>query len=236
MQNVTKAQFQRIQPDGTLVGAPLWVLFNPTEYTLNKGMQFAEVGIPGLDAPIIQFVRGQSETLTLDLFFDTTEKGTGTGNVTAVTIETDKFYQLLKIDGERHAPTILYFSWGDLSFPGSSFSATYASQKREHGFKCLVESVRQRFTLFSPRGIPLRAVLTVNLKEYKTLQEQIAQLNLRSADQTKAHIVQEGETLAQIAAREYDDPREWRTIARYNGLTDPLALEPGMVLRLPPTE
>ena len=39
-------------------------------------MQFAEVAIPGLDAPIIQFVRGQSETLTLDLFFDSTEKGT----------------------------------------------------------------------------------------------------------------------------------------------------------------
>jgi nucleoid-associated protein YgaU len=188
-----------------------------------------------LDSPIIQFVNGQSETLTLDLFFDTTESGTGTSAV-SVTSETDKFYQLLRIDSERHAPAILFFSWGDRKFPGSQFSGGYSSQSRAYGFKCIVESIRQRFTLFNPNGVPLRATLTVTLKEYKTLQDQITQLNLQSADQTKAHVVQEGETLAQIAAESYEDPKVWRVIADFNGLTDPLALTPGMVLQLPPTE
>jgi hypothetical protein len=53
------------------------VQFNPTEYTLNKGAQIAEIGIPGLDSPLLQFIRGQNERLTLELFFDTTAEGMG---------------------------------------------------------------------------------------------------------------------------------------------------------------
>jgi len=67
-----KATFQIVNTDGSL-GSPLSVSFNPTEYTLNKGAQIAEVAIPGLDSPILQFVRGQTETLSVDLFFDSTE-------------------------------------------------------------------------------------------------------------------------------------------------------------------
>ncbi len=234
-QSALKAEFQRIDPaTDASIGDPLEVQFNPTEFTLNKTMQYAEVAIPGLDAPIIQFVRGQSETLTLDLFFDSTEAGTGT-SAEAVTTETDKFYQLLKIDSHKHAPAVLYFKWGDRQFPGGHLTDAYSSQKRP-GFRCVVESVRQRYTLFNPFGVPLRAVLTVSLKEYKTLQRQISELNLMSADQTKARVVQVGETLAQIAAEAYSDPRAWRDIAQFNDITDPLAIQPGMVLHLPPTE
>ena len=45
--------------------------------------------IPGLDSPLQQFVRGQAEKLTLDLFFDTTDTGMGAG-ATSVTTETDR--------------------------------------------------------------------------------------------------------------------------------------------------
>src|SRR3546814_13181676 len=51
------------------------VQFNPETYRLNKGAQIAEIGVYGIDSPILQFVRGQNETLTLDLFFDSTEDG-----------------------------------------------------------------------------------------------------------------------------------------------------------------
>jgi len=68
-----KAYIQRLKPDGSMDGAPFPVQFNPTEYTLSKGAQIAEIPVPGLDQPILQFVRGQTETMSLDLFFDTTE-------------------------------------------------------------------------------------------------------------------------------------------------------------------
>ena len=55
------------------------VQYNPTELSWDKGAQLAEITIPGLDAPLQQFVRGQAEKLTLELFFDTTDHGMGKG-------------------------------------------------------------------------------------------------------------------------------------------------------------
>jgi len=93
--------------------------------------------------------------------------------------------------------------------------------------------VRQRFTLFNPNGVPLRATLTVSLKEYKTLSEQLAELNLLSPDHTHAHVMQQGETLAHIAATAYNDPTKWRAIADENAILDPLDITPGKMLQIP---
>lgn len=217
------ATFTRLDRYGREVEPALEVQFNPTEYTLNKGNQIAEVPIPGLDSPILQFVRGQTETLTMDLFFDSTDGGFD-GNATPVTLRTDKFYKLIKIESDTHAPPILLVAWGGLWFPGDS----------RMRFKCVVESVRQRYTLFSDEGVPLRATLTVTLKEYKTLTQQLYELNLMSADHTKAHLVQEGDTLSDVAFKAYGDPAAWRVVAAANRLDDPLDLEVGAILRLPP--
>jgi nucleoid-associated protein YgaU len=231
MITIRKARFQRLGKDGKPTGSPLKVQFNPTEYTLTKNSQFAEVPIPGLDSPILQFVRGQTETLSLDLFFDSTEKGTG-DNADPVTKLTDEFYQLIKIESSTHAPAVLLFTWGDETFPGHRGYSTLGGQGR-NGFKCVVESVKQRFTMFSPKGVPLRAVLSVSLKEYKTLSDQIAELKLKSADHTRTHVVERGEILPRIAFDVYGDPEDWRVIAEYNGLDDPVYLQPGVILEIP---
>jgi nucleoid-associated protein YgaU len=149
-----------------------------------------------------------------------------------VTTQTDRIYQLVKIEPTRHAPPLCTFLW-NASFPGADLSANLGNQLR-NGFRCVVESVRQRFTLFSPEGVPLRAVLSVTLREYKTLDEQLEQLNLSSPDRTHSHLVQRGETLAAIAARHYRRPGEWRRIADANGLDDPRRLDPGALLTVPP--
>jgi hypothetical protein len=227
-----KATFQRFDQSGKL-GAALPVRFNPTEYTLSKGAQFAEVQIPGLDSPILQFVHGQTETLSLDLFFDTTEFGID-DEATSVTTLTDQFYSMIKIDGTTHAPPICFFAWGS-EFPGQrTYSAMGTGSQQRNGFKCIVDSVRQRFTLFSPQGTPLRATLTVQLKEYKTLADQIAQINPQSADHSHTHLVQAGETLAQIAAGVFNDPTQWRAIATANNILDPLDLQPAKMLTISP--
>jgi Contractile injection system tube protein len=217
-----KAKFQRLnQYFG--VEKEIDVQFNPTEYTLNKGVQIAEIPIPGLDMPILQFVRGQTETLSLDLFFDVTESGTGENNFVGVTVKTDEFYKLIKIDPATHAPPVCRFCWGEFWFAGN----------RIMGMECVVESVRQRFTLFNPDGYPLRAVLTVSLKEYKTLEDQINETPFSSPDRTHSWVVRRGDTLGRIAAAKYDDPRLWRAIADENKILDPLDLKPGVILKIP---
>ncbi len=215
-------------------------------------VQLAEIAIPGLDTPLQQFVRGQTEKLNLELYFDTTEYGMGS-EATSVTTLTDQIYQLTKIEPTRHAPPICTFIWSD-KFPGSSIGAaagTAASaaagnavagsgaglgNQRRNGFRCIVESIKQKFTLFSPEGIPLRATLTVTLREYKTLDEQLQQLNLSSPDRTHSHVVQRGETLSAIAARYYNRSGAWRPIADENGIEDPRRLATGLLLRIPPIQ
>ena len=196
--------------------SPITVQFNPTEYTLNKTAQIAEIGIPGIDSPILQFVRGQNEKLTLDLFFDTTDGGMG-DEATDVTEQTKAIYQLVKIQSKSHALPRITFHWG------TSLS-----------FRAIVESVQQRFTLFSPTGIPLRATLSVTFREYKTLEEQIAELNLQTADHTMSYIVRAGDTLSKIAAEQYSDATQWRAIADANPGVNPRRPQPGTTLVIPP--
>lgn len=224
--------FQRVTPKGANDGDPLKVKINPTEVMYEKAVQLAEIGIPGLDSPILQFVRGQSETVSLELFFDTTDKGMAGDKVQPVTEETDQFYQLIKIDRETHAPPILQVSWGEANQSGTHMSGNFASQNRT-AFQCVVESVQQRFTLFSPEGTPLRATLSVKLKEFYPLDEQIQKINFRSGDRTRSWIVKSGDTLSGIAGELYSDPGKWRPIADHNQLEDPLRIEPGLVLQIP---
>ena len=208
------------KPDGAL-DQFIDVQFNPTEYTRTKGAQIAEIGIYGIDSPILQFVRGQNEKLTLDLFFDTTKSGGGMGeSAQSVARLTDPFYQLCKIQPKMHAPPRIRLTWGDAL-----------------SFKAIVESVQQKFTLFNPKGIPLRATLSVSFREYKTLEEQLAQLKLESSDHSKSWIVQRGDTMSRIAAAQYGDPGLWRVIADANpGAISPRRPRPGQELIIPPLD
>jgi nucleoid-associated protein YgaU len=207
------------------------VQFNPGELTLDRSVKLAEVGIPGLDAPLLQFVRGENEKLTLDLFFDTTEEGTG-AEATSVTTLTDRVYSLAKIDPESHAPPICELCWS-ASFPGADLLAANGNQRRQ-SFTFVVESIKQKITLWSPRGVPLRATLSLTLREYKTLEQQLDQLNLSSPDRTHVHVTEQGDTLAAVAARFYRRPAKWRAIADANGIEDPRRLDPGRFLTIPP--
>lgn len=224
MTTLTRAKFVRLPtPDSSTGTRSLTVQFNPAELNFTKTAQVAEIAVPGLDTPLLQYVRGQAETLTLELFFDSTEDGTG-AQATPVTEKTDDFYALIKAEQATHAPPVLLFLWGGTAFPG---------RRRDHGFRCVVTSVRQQFTLFAPDGKPLRAKLTVELKEYKPLTLHLTELGFMSADHTKATVVRERDTITAIAYREYTDDRRWRAIAEENRITDPLAIEPGRILRIP---
>jgi len=206
------------------------VQYNPTEFSLDKGVQLAEINIPGLDSPLLQFVRGQTEKLTVELFFDTSDSGTGLDAV-SVTVLTDSIYSFVKIEPDGHAPPIVTFAWGPV-FPGLALPVQTGNQRR-FAFRGVVESCRQKFTYFSAIGVPLRATLSLSLREYKTLDEQLAQLNLNSPDRTHAHLTQEGDTLSRLAGRYYRQPGAWRSIAVANGVDDPRRMGAGALPTIP---
>lgn len=190
-------------------GEQLEVSFNPEEYSLNKDNNFATQAVPGLGAPILQFVSGNLRTLEMELFFDTFEQQRD------VREETQKIVRLLQIDSDLHAPPVLRVSWASLQF------------------RCVLARVNQRFIKFFEDGRPTRARLSVTFNEFVDPATEVKEANLQTADFSKVHVVTQGETLSGIAARLYEDARLWRPIALANGIDDPRAVFPGQALRVP---
>lgn len=191
-------------------GEEFEVLFNPNTYSLEKSNQLAEIAIPGLSAPITQYVRGNSRSLSMELFFDTYEERED------VRDHTQKIYGLLGIQAKTHVPPILTFSWGSFSL------------------RSVLQRVSGRFTLFHPDGKPARATLSVTFKEVVDVEVLVRQPPTESADVAKTHAVRRGDTLSAIAGREYGDPTRWRAIAEANRIDNPRLLKPGEILRIPP--
>jgi nucleoid-associated protein YgaU len=197
-------------------GDAIRVLFNPTKYGLEEGNQIAELGVPGLGAPVLQYVRGNASTMSVELFFDTYEpRQVGGQTVTDVRTFTDRIYGLLEIESSSHVPPVCDFTWGTFSF------------------RCIVEHVSGQFTLFLEDGTPVRATLTVALKEFVPPDIQVLLDATESADHVKTRAVARGDTLASIAAAEYGDPASWRPIARENGIANPRRISPGQLLVIP---
>jgi nucleoid-associated protein YgaU len=184
-------------------------MFNPPEYQLQKTNQFADIRIPGLGSSLLQFVQGSAQTLTMDLFFDTTGIGQD------VRLFTGPVVDFTALNPDTHAPPRLVFLWGSLIFP------------------CVLESVTQKFDYFNTIGQPLRATLSVSLKQYDVLDDLLASIPLQSADRTKRHVFVQGETLQSVAAAEYGDARQWRPIAEASGIDNPLTIRPGRALTVP---
>jgi hypothetical protein len=212
-----------IEPEG---GAPIKVLFNPERYTVNKSVQIAEIAIPGLDSPVQQYVRGQTEKISFELFFDTTDFGM-LDSVRDVRKETAKIYSLLRVRGKTHAPPRCKLKWGD----GGKL---FAFGTREEPF-CLLESVSEEFTLFSPGGVPLRAKLNVTFREAWTIEQQLKETPRQTGDRTKVRTLERGQTLSHLAWQEYGDPAVWRPIAEApaNRVDNPRLIAAGTDLEVP---
>jgi nucleoid-associated protein YgaU len=207
-QGPIKATLEIVQPKTDPAIIPL--RFNPTEYQLQKGNNFAEIPIPGLEAPPLQFIRGAAEKLQLELLVDTSD------TLKDVRTEyTDQLRKLMDIASKQHAPPIVRFNWGRQVFQG------------------VIESLNITFTLFTQNGIPLRAKLAMVLKEYRSAKVQAKAIKKSSPNVEKAYTVKRGDTLSSISGDVYKDPTQWRVLARANAILDPRDLEPGTVLTVP---
>lgn len=108
-----RAKIIQVKPAGSSVE----VLFNPSEYRVSKSNQFSEVAVPGLSAPILQYSRGNSQTLTMKLFFDTYDPRHAEGRYGKdqdVTLYTRRVTDLMKINSELHRAPYLPVQLGQL--------------------------------------------------------------------------------------------------------------------------
>lgn len=216
-----------IQPvNGCRAGTRIDVLFNPAEYSIEKGNTFQSTSLPGLATPVTQFVTGNADTLSMELYFDTYSASSRHGEVTLredVRHYTRKIANLMEIDPTLHAPPICEFIWGPPIGTPENLQ-----------FRGILEKVSQKFTYFLDDGTPVRATLSVSFKEYKTVEQQLSEMKCQSADRTKLREFKDGDAVWLYAANEYGDPEQWRVIADHNQLENPRIVAPGTKLELPP--
>lgn len=213
-QKLEKAKIKTIRPSGS----DIEVLFNPSEYSLSKSNQFSEVAIPGLSAPMLQFGRGNAQTLTMQLFFDTFDPtpSSKAEKDKDVRTYTRRVTDLMNINAELHAPPVCQFSWGNLQFIG------------------VLEQANLKCTMFLPSGIPVRATVDVTFKQFYDGVNETGML--QSSHFHKYYLVRHGDTLSSIAGKMYEDPAKWRFIAEENKIDNPLRLTVGQELRIPSIE
>jgi hypothetical protein len=202
------------------VNPPVWVdvLFNPTEYGIDRGASYADLPVPGLETPILQFVRGEAESLTVELFLDRSDQGN------PVEGDLAKLRQFVQIDPALHAPPVCSFQWG---------ANVQLHNPPGPGFQGVVTALKEKYSLFDDQGHILRARVTLTLKSYKPAEVQLREISRQSPDRSHVRVVREGERLDQLASEVYGNPRLWRVIAAANNIERPRFLRSGTPLLLP---
>lgn len=194
----------------TVTNQRFTVMYNPDELRLEQGNTFAEVTIPGLNTPPLQYISGRARILTMDLLFDTYELQPEQD----VRLYTRQIVNLLNTLPQTNAPPVLVFVMGGFTF------------------ECVLVDVKQRFTMFQRDGTPARATLSVTFQEYVSVDISI-QEGFFIGPPT-VHTMLAGQTLSSIASDYLGDSTQWRAIAEANNIDDPLHIQPGQLLLIPP--
>jgi nucleoid-associated protein YgaU len=216
-----------ISPEPKSNLAPIEVLFNPNAYSISKSVSWSAATGAGnaagqtdrrKNAPALQFGGGQSRTLSLELFFDTTEEtDDAKKDVRSLTNNIVKLTRIVR-DLDPQRPPVCVVSWGKETPPGSDFP-----------FTGVVSQLTQRFNLFMADGRPVRATLTVAFTEYLDPTKD----ELENDPEFTTRLVKRGDTLSSIAGQVYRDPTNWRVIAEANGVDDARRIAVGVRLNIP---
>ena len=186
------------------------VMFNPAEYSLSKSNTWTQVSIRESNVPRTYFSGGDPTELTVELFFDTYERGEDVRDYTQKVINLTKVSE--HNDGFR--PPRCMFSWGKV-----------------FNFPSVITRLSYKYTMFREDGTAVRASMNLTFRE-------AADASAKQGQESppygipghKVFIVKPGDTIDSIAAREYGDPKTWRFIADNNNLDDPKDLRPGQIL------
>jgi hypothetical protein len=227
------------------------VMFNPSQYSITRNLNYAEIGVPGLSMPLLQFVRGEVQTLDLVLFLDSSDR-VGNSSLDAPVPGSGGGVDLKKNAGAGLEPV-----------PADKWARLGASPYCEHRlmalrllaevdrhlhappviefswggsprFRGVVANFKEEFVMFGADGNVQRARVTLMLKSYVSAEEQFRRINPQSPDRTKTHVVRAGERLDMLAAAEYGDPGKWHVIAAANNIARPRVLASGTLLIIPP--
>jgi hypothetical protein len=191
--------------------------FNPETLALTKSNHLTFKPDIGDDVPEVIFSGGMSSTMEVDLWFDTTDTGRDVRDVYVKKIRELALVDDSKGEPGQIQPTHLFVKWGKFI-----------------GFYAIIDNFREEYLLFLPDGTPVRARVHVCFKQVWDESKKGGTNPTSRTEARRTWIVEEGQRLDWIAYEEYGTTSAWRHIADTNGIANPLALRPGMILKLTP--
>lgn len=204
-------------------------LFNPNKLTLrgSSSVQSRANASPGKPLAVdLSDYSYEPLTLSISLFFDTSETesggalaslfgaGGGGNSGTSVLEYTTPVAALLRPVPGMTRPPICELWWG-----------------RYQILRGALASVSQNFTHFMADGTPVRATLECEFREVDDTP--ISPPKGARGGFGRLHIVGLGETLQSIAVAAYGNAAKWRDIAMANNISNPRAVFPGRLLKIP---
>ncbi len=193
-------------------GTEIPVQFNPQSLKLGLANRLDQRAAQGQQRR--QYLGKTSTTLSFDLHFDTADEGT-TGTPVSVRTKTAAIERFVLPKGNKQKPPKARFKWGDFLIDG------------------IIEDLAIDFDLFAADGTPLRAKLTVTMKE-QDAKYQMGQIGpganrpataapggqggtgpgTRGGGPTDStRLALQGESAADFAVRFDLDPTAWRGLA-----------------------
>ncbi|KAA2258086.1 LysM peptidoglycan-binding domain-containing protein [Solihabitans fulvus] len=192
--------------------------FNPNRLSLTKTTEWRRKPSRMARASAMpEFVGSGPRSLSFEMFLDATAKHDNS-------VE-EQVEQLMKacvptaksISSKKPASPWVQFDWG---------------KAKTTSFDGVLSSLSVSYTLFDVDGTPLRATCSLAIEE-AAVDASGQNPTSGSRDVSRTHQVVAGDSLPQIAWREYGDATAWRLIAEANDIDDPLQLVPGSELLVP---
>lgn len=221
-----------------LVKEQLKAQFNPSEYSISRGLSLARAKALGRnnDPTLAQASSEPSAILNITLHFDSATELHSLFGANSLKGDAMKsmalggFYNFNKyitddvsrkmagltvFDADEHSPNKVRIMWGTLDFIGR------------------VESCSVSYTMFSPNGAALRSSVKLSLvgeEAYIINQKKQPQ---NSPDRTKERVLGMSDQLWMHASEEYADPTKWREIADANAILNPRKVSL-ITIKIPP--
>ena len=213
MSGVSKAMF--IGLDG---GETFEVQYNPKELKFDKPVSWKEHDNQG-KAGTLEFQKVTPATIQIELVFDTTKDYSDVRDMWVNKLLSLTNPEVAPTDGEgaemgKKRPPLVMFWWGDFDFVG------------------VIEDVNSSFIMFHTNGNPLRAKVTVKMKEWTPRSDYASGGDSEGYGSESVQLVQlaAGQTVSSLAAQ-YGTTAQ--AIGAANNLSDLMDVPAGTSLVVP---
>ncbi len=193
-------------------------IINPEKLNRDFNVEYYPSKGQGQNEVTQRFARMESAGIEFDMIVD------GTGVVPIPPDcgkDVDSYIRKLKgviyqYKGKSHRPNYLKISWGGWNFVG------------------VCESLSINYTLFSPDGSALRAIVKMKFLKSTDFKTKLKESQKSSPDLTHIVTVKAGDNLPLMSYRIYGDSSYYLEVAKANSIKSFLAIKPGDQIFFPP--